>query len=140
MVNYCLGMPGVDGVTPWPPEVNLVDRLEKLEQEYNNLRKLSNDETKDHDRELTEEKLFEIVIDCVPDWCKEAVELARETCREQAGTGCWWEISRNSVKDSRHSDKSVKQPSYRQLKIQLVKSYDQRRWSPDGQQQLSSQP
>ena len=67
-------MPVVDGVTPWPPEVNLVDRLEKLEQEYNCLRKLPKDETKDHDRKLTEEKLVEIIIDCVPDWCKEAVE------------------------------------------------------------------
>ena len=38
VANYCLGMPGVDGVTPWPPEVNLVDRLAKLEQEYNYLR------------------------------------------------------------------------------------------------------
>ena len=60
-------MPGVDGVTPWPPEGNLVDRLEKLEQEYNCLSKLPKDDTKDHDRELTEEKLVKIVIDCVPD-------------------------------------------------------------------------
>ena len=133
-------MPGVDGVTQWPPEVNLVDRLEKLEQEYNCLRKLPKEETKDLDRELTEEKLVEIVIGCVPDWCQEAVELARETYIEQAGTGCWWEISRDSVKESRHSDKSVRQPSYHQLKIQLVKSYDQRRRSPDGQQQISSHP
>ena len=57
-------------------------------------------------------KLVEIVIDCVPDWCKEAVELARERCREQAGTGCGWELSRKLVKESRHSDKSVRQPSY----------------------------
>ena len=113
-----------------------MDRLEKLEHEYNCLRKLP----KDHDRELTEEKLVEIIIDCVPDWCKEAVELARGTYREQAGTSCWWEISRDSAKESRHSDKSVRQPSYRQLKIQLVKSYDQRRRGPDGQQQISSHP
>ena len=90
MVNYCLGMQEVGGVTPWPPEVNLVDRLEQLEHEYIFLRILPCDETKDHDKELMEEKLVEIVIDCVPDWCKEAVELARETCIEQAGTGCWW--------------------------------------------------
>ena len=67
VINYCLGMPEVGGVTPWPPGVNLVDRLDQLEHEYNFLRKLPNDETKDHDKELTEEKLVEIVIDCVPD-------------------------------------------------------------------------
>ena len=38
VINYCLGMPGVDGVTPWPREVNLLDRLETLKQEYNYLR------------------------------------------------------------------------------------------------------
>ena len=65
---------------------------------WTGLRRLPNEETKDHDRELTEEKLVEIIIDCVPDWYKEAVELARETYIEQAGTGCWWEISRDSVK------------------------------------------
>ena len=37
-------MPGVDGVTPWPREVNLLDRLEKLEQEYNYLRSIPKDE------------------------------------------------------------------------------------------------
>jgi len=57
--------------------VNLVDRLEKLEHEYNSLRNLPKDETEEHDRELTKEKLVEIVIDCVPDWYKEAVEFAR---------------------------------------------------------------
>ena len=31
VVNYCLGMQEVGGVTPWPPEVNLVDRLEQLD-------------------------------------------------------------------------------------------------------------
>ena len=47
VTNYCLGMPGVDGVTPWPTEVDLVDRLEKLEHEYNYLRSLPKDETED---------------------------------------------------------------------------------------------
>ena len=42
------------------------------------------------------------------------------------------------MKESRHSDKSVKQPSYRQLKIQLVKLYDRRRRSPEGEHRLSS--
>ena len=63
-----------------PREVNLLDRLEKLEQEYNYLRSLPKVEVKENDRELTEEKPVEIVIDCVPDWCKEAVEFAREAC------------------------------------------------------------
>ena len=102
VANYCLGMSGADGVTPWPREVNLLDRLEKLEQEYNYLRNLPKDETEEHDRELTEEKLVEIVIDCVPDWCNEAVELARETCRQQTGTVCRWEVLRHRrwVKES----------------------------------------
>jgi len=76
VTNYCLGMPRADGVTPWSREVNLVNRLEKLEHECNCLINLPKDETKEHDRELTEGKLVEIVIDCVPDWYKEAVELA----------------------------------------------------------------
>ena len=82
VVNYCLGMPGVDGVTPWPPEVNLVDKLVKLEQERLYLIRFSNDVTEDYDEELTEEKLVEIVIDYVPDWCQEAVDLARLTTME----------------------------------------------------------
>ena len=53
VINYCLGMSGVDGVTQWPPEVSFVDRLEKLEHEYSCLRNLPKDETKEHDRELT---------------------------------------------------------------------------------------
>ena len=44
------------------------------------------------------------------------------------------------MKESRHSDKSVRQPSYRQPRIQCVQSYDQKRRSPDGQQQTSSHP
>ena len=44
------------------------------------------------------------------------------------------------MKESRQSDKSVRQPSYRQLKMQLVKSYDMRRRTPDGEQQMSSHP
>jgi len=81
-------MPGVDGVTPWTRGVNLVDRLEKLEHKYNSLRNLPKDETEEHDREPTEEKLVEIAIDYVPDWCNEAVEMAREACRQQTGTVC----------------------------------------------------
>ena len=77
-----------------------MDRLEKLEQERNYLRRFSNEETEDYDKELTEEKLVEIVIDCVPDWCQEAVDLARLTTMEEEGTSCWWEIARDPVKES----------------------------------------
>ena len=52
--------------------------------------KLPKDETKEHDRELTEEKLVESVIDCVPDWCNEAVELARGASRQQPGRFVGW--------------------------------------------------
>ena len=110
VINYCLGMPGVDGVTPGPREVNLLNILEKLEQEYNYLRSLPKNEAEEHDRELTEEKLVEIVIDCVPDWCNEAVELAREASRQQTGTVCGLEVPSHQrwVKETRRPDKSVK--------------------------------
>ena len=58
-------------------EVNLLDKLEKLEQEYNFLRSLPTEDTKKYDRVTTEEKLVEIDINCVPSWCNDAVELAR---------------------------------------------------------------
>ena len=66
VLNYCQGMPGVGGVTPWPQEVNLLDKLKKLEQEYNFLRGLPKEETMKHDKEITEEKLVEVAINCVP--------------------------------------------------------------------------
>ena len=102
-----------------------MDKIEKLEQEYNFQRSLPKDEVKEYDRELTEEKLVEIVIDCVPDWCNEAAELAREVSRQQTGTFCGLEVPkhRRRVKETRHPDKSVKEPSYRQFKAQLVKLY-----------------
>jgi hypothetical protein len=105
VLNYCQGMPGVGGVTTWPQEVNLLDKLEKLEQEYNFLRGLPKEDTKKFDRVTTEEKLVEIGIDCVPSWCNDAVDLAREISRQQqtdmvCGQTVLWH--RQQVPESRH--------------------------------------
>ena len=120
------------GVTPWPQDVNLPEKLYKLEREFNFLRNLPAEDTKDYkeyDRVTSKEKLVEIIVNCVPSWCEEAVELAREISGEQETDmicGRSVAVHRQRVPERRHADKSVRQPSYRQLKRQLKKLYDRK--------------
>jgi len=97
VLNYCQGMPVVDGVTPWPQEVNLLDKLEKIEQEHVYLAGLPKEETTKHEKDVTEENLVQIVINCVPSWCNNAVERAMKISRQQK----WFVVRKSPGIDNR---------------------------------------
>ena len=130
--NYCRGMPGVDMVTPWEHDVNLREKLYKMEREYKYLRNLPASVTKNYkgyDKVTSEEKLVEIIIDCAPSWCKKAVDLARNfTIFSTKPRICGQSVAvhRQKGPKRRHEDKSVRLPSYRHLKRELERQYARR--------------